>query len=254
MSVVPANYSVSAIANLVPAVDSDETRARTAQVETYGAIITSEDASVSVEAKMAAVNALRDLGASSRAMGAQDALMKASWYAAQSPFAKAMDAAGTKFSNEMMSAGRAIQARGEETPNGGQMNLDALSRRSLDEQKLIAYSMGFSSLESWKENLAQQARDYVAANPQPSVRVTLSDEAKAGLSRTAADADAALRPAGPTSVKGSAALAILENAAEARRARAEQQDADITPIEAGLAPKSETRLSYGIGETVDRVV
>lgn len=226
MSVAPANYTVAAIAKLVPAIDNDETRARTAQVESYGAIITSEDPSVSIEDKMSAINALREMGKGSRAIGAQDALMKASWYVTESPFAKAMDSAGAKFSAEMMSAGRSMQARGDGEPNGGQMNLDALSRRSADEQKLIAYNMGFSSLDSWKEDLQQQARDYAARSPIPAVKVTLSAEARATLARGAAapedapksSAEQALenltKGGGPTG-KGAAALSILQGAAEA---------------------------------------
>lgn len=260
MSVVPTNYTVAAIANLVPAIDNDETKARTAQVETYGSIITSEDPSITVEAKMAAINSLQDMGKGSRAIGAQDALMKASWYVTESPFAKSIDAAGAKFNSEMMSAGRAMQARDDAPPNAGQMNLDALNRRSADEQKLIAYNMGFSSIDSWKESLQQQASEYFAQNPEPAVKVTLSNEAKASFSKTgSADtpktaaeqalADLKAKPDG--SVKGSAALAIMESAAEARKARAAEREAeDKKAAQAGPAAQP----SYEIGAALDRVV
>jgi hypothetical protein len=266
MSVVPANYAVAAITNLVPAVDNDETRARTAQVESYGAIITSEDPTVSVEAKMSAINALRDMGKGSRAAGAQDALTKATWYVSESPFAKAMDSAGARFSAEMMSAGRSMQARGDGEPNAGQLNLDALGRRPSDEQKLIAYNMGFSSIDSWKESLQQQASDYAARNPVPAVKVTLSDEAKAALTRSARASDDAPRSSAEQALEdltkggdstgdgvAAAALSVLQSAAEARKARAAEANSKSSQGQAASeAPRPNAAQVMGGG--FDRVV
>ena len=265
MSVVPANYTVPAIANLVPAVDNDETKARTAQVESYGAVITSEDPTVSVEAKMSAINALRDMGKASRAAGAQDALVKATWYVSESPFAKAMDAAGARFSAEMISAGRSMQSRGDGEPNAGQMNLDALGRRSADEQKLIAYNMGFSSIDDWKNSLQQQAQDYAARNPAPAVKVTLSDEAKATLTRgttsgaapksSADQALADLTKGGDPSGEGAAALSMLQNAAEARRARSADHDDSAKGSRQGPPfETSQSRTAQIAGGALDWVV
>jgi hypothetical protein len=215
MTAVPADYSVAAIVSLTTKVDNDATRGRSAEVDRIGDIIMSDDPQVTAEQKMAAIGTLRSMGRDSRAIGAQDALIKASWFVTESPFAKAMDAAGAAFSAETTAAGRTGGARDGDAFNAPRMNLDTLSRRSSTEQTLIAYNMGYASLDTFKGELERQADDHAARYPAAVVKVTLSDDAKASLG----DAQQALETLqrGKTGdVMATAALSLLQNTTETR--------------------------------------
>lgn len=263
MFVIPTSYTVPAIVSGMVSIDNDENRARLARVEELGSIILSDDPKVSVGEKLDALRVLSSrstnaAGQSWRVAGAQEAVSKAYWLATASPFAKELDAAGAQFSSDVMSAGRSMQARNADAPNAGQMNLDALSRRSSAEQKMIAYNMGFSSLDAWKADLEQQANKFRDRNPSPAVQMTLSKEAKATFGSTIdvandvprSDAERALEifKDGGATTMGALALMVIEQAADAR-------EAEVATRETGIAAaKTRSTKVYTVGDIMERVV
>lgn len=133
-----------------------QTAADPATQRTLNAIATLNDPTASIDDRMAAldVRSPKNSPASSWVLG---------WMSERSAFAVDVDRAGTGLMNHMMSIGRSAQRSGDDVPpNGAQLTLGYLNRRSEDDQRLIARAYGHDDVGSWMAELQGQSDAYTA--------------------------------------------------------------------------------------------
>lgn len=278
MSAIPSNYTAPAAVSAMPRVDSAENAQRLASVEALGDIIMSNDPKVSTDQKLEAFNSLSHLvGKAWRDEGAQEAIAKASWLKTESPLAKRINDVGNRYQNAGMAEGRAAQARGGDEEWTGGNPIAAFSKFSEDDQKVLMVALGldtqYGSVKEAYDDFQRQSDEavarYQASKQKTSVKVSLSDEAKALLGpesvanisgSKAEQALARLTADGPRTDKGSVALSMLQKASEARaQAKADETTADATPpAETPQAPGKDRALQdkrgfyYRSGDKVDK--